>query len=91
MISDTIPVTTMETVSDQPSHTWGDKLNTEHSKCFLLQIPMLEHTPQVCPIFMNYKKVSSKGYKTPLIDVVVAVGKAIGDCNLDAVQPTHNG
>ncbi len=90
-ISDTIPIATIETVSDQPPHTWADKLNTEHSKCFLSQVPMLEHTLQVHPIFMNYKKVSSEGYKTPLIDVAVAVGKAIGDCNLDAVQPTHNG
>ncbi len=91
MISDTVPIATMETVSDQPPRTRADKLNTEHSKCFLSQVPMLEHTLQVHPIFMNYKKVSSEGYKTPLIDVAVAVGKAIGDCNLDAVQPTHNG
>ncbi len=52
---------------------------------------MMEHTPQVCPIFMNYKKVSSEGYKTPLVDVAVAASKAVGEANVDAVQPTHNG
>ena len=52
---------------------------------------MLEHTPQVCPVLVHYKKVSSEGYCTPLIDVVVAVGKAVGEANVDAVQPTKNG
>ncbi len=32
-----------------------------------------------------------EGYKTPLIDVAGAAGKAVGTINVDAVQPTRNG
>ena len=52
---------------------------------------MMEHTPQVHPVFVHYKKVSSEGYCTPLIDVAVAAGKSVGEANVDTVQPTKNG
>ena len=52
---------------------------------------MLEHTPQVCPVFINYKKVSATGMKTHLVYVAIAVAKAVGEKNVDAVQPTRNG
>ena len=71
--------------------SWAEFLNIEHSKSFQSNILMMEHTPQVCLIFVNYKKVSSEGYKIPLVDVTVAASKAVGEANVDAVQPTHNG
>ena len=73
------------------TQSWAEPLNTEHSKSFQSNILMMEHTPQVHPIFVKYKKVSSEGYKTPLVDVAVAAGKAVSKANVDAVQPTHNG
>ncbi len=70
--------------------SWAECLNTEHSKSFQSNIPMIEHTPQVHLIFVNYK-VSSEGYKTPLVDIAIAASKAVSEANVDAVQPTRNG
>ncbi len=47
------------------TQSWAECLNTEHSTSFQSNILMMEHTPQVHLIFVNYKKVSSEGYKTP--------------------------
>ncbi len=52
---------------------------------------MLEHKPQVSPVFVNYHQVSFEGYKTPLIDVAVAVGKVVSNANVDTIQLTRNG
>ncbi len=71
--------------------TRAEQTSKDCSKCFQAKVPMLEHTPQVHPVFVNYKKVSSEGYHTPLIDVAVAARKAVGETNVDAVQPTKNG
>ena len=58
---------------------------------FQTNTPMLEHKPQVSPVFVNYKHISFEGHCTPLIDVAVAVGKVVGDINVNAIQPTRNG
>ena len=71
--------------------TWAERASKDHSKCFQSKVPMMEHTPQVHPVFVHYKKVSSEGYCTPLIDVAVAAGKSVGEANVDTVQPTKNG
>ena len=63
----------------------------ERKSHFQSDIPMLEHKPQVSLVFINYRHVSFEGHHTPLIDVAVAVGKVVGDVNIDAVQPTQNG
>ena len=52
---------------------------------------MMEHKPDVRRVFMNYKKVSFEGFHTPLIDVAIAVGKIVGDRNVDGIQPMKNG
>ncbi len=71
--------------------TWAERASKDHSKCFQLKVPMMEHTPQVHLVFVHYKKVSSEGYGTPLIDVAVVAGKSVGEANVDVVQPTKNG
>ncbi len=79
------------TTNDTPPRSWADLANKDHSAHFPSDTPMLEHTPTVRPVFVNYKKVSFEGFRTPLIDIAVAVGHAVGDMNVDAVQPTWNG
>ncbi len=50
---------------------------------------MLVHKPDVAPVFLNFKQV--EGFKIPLIEVVAAVGKVVGDTNVDGVQPMRSG
>ncbi len=77
--------------NQDPKSTWAAMANKDCSKCFLSSIPMLDHTPKVNPVFIHYKRISSEGYKIPLIDVAIAAGKVVKDQNVDAVQPMRNG
>ncbi len=42
-------------------------------------------------MFLNFKQVAQEGYKIPLIQVATAIAKAIGEVNVDAIQPMQNG
>ncbi len=70
--------------------SWAEVAVQERQAHFQTNVPMLEHKPQVTPVFVNYKWISFEGQKTPLIDIAVAVGKAVGNVNVDAIQPTRN-
>ncbi len=91
MSGDTADKTSEITGDSSTPPTWAERASKDHSKCFQSKVPMIEHTLQVHPVFMHYKKVSSEGYFTPLIDVAVAAGKSVGEANVDAIQPTKNG
>ena len=83
--------TTAQTVVNAVQRSWSEIAGADRSQTFADNIPMLEHTPQVRPIFVNYKKVSATGFKAPLIDVAIAIAKVVSDKNVDAVQLTRNG
>ncbi len=89
--ADSIPLSTAGGSTSLPVHLWLDMAAKERSQSFCDNIPMLEHIPQVCPVFVNYKKVSAVGFKTPIVNVAITVAKSVGDKNVDAVQPTQNG
>ena len=78
-------------VSDtsRSSKSWSDIVN--EADCFVSDTLVLSHKPEVAPIFLNFQQVSREGFKTPLIEVAAAVGKVVGDINVDGVQPLHNG
>ncbi len=52
---------------------------------------MLEHKPEVWPVFLGFKRVVREGYKIPLIQVTAAVGDMVGKQNVDVVQPMKSG
>ncbi len=52
---------------------------------------MLEHKPEVRPVFLGFKRVAREGYKIPLIQVVAAVGDVVSKQNVDVVQPMKSG
>ncbi len=74
-----------------PPRSWADLAGRDCETHFSVDTLMLDHTPTVQPIFVNYKKVSFKGFRTPLIDIAATVGQVVGDENVDAIQPTRNG
>lgn len=76
---------------DTPPRSWADLAGRDCATHFSADMLMLDHTPTVRPIFVNYKKVSFEGFRTPLIDIAAIVGHVVGDENVDAVQPTRNG
>ena len=68
---------------------WAELVN--EAECFVSDLPVLGHKPEVALIFLNFKCVAHEGYKIPLIEVAAAVGKVVGDSNVDGVQPMHSG
>ncbi len=78
-----------EQSQSQSSHTFAEV--ADYSKWFSPNFHMLDHKPEVRPIFLGFKRVAREGYKIPLIQVVAAVGDVVGKQNVDAVQPMRSG
>ena len=72
-----------------PRKNWAELVNeAEH---FVSDLPVLGYKPEVAPIFLNFKHIACEGYKIPLIEVASALGKVVGDSNVDGIQPMHSG
>ncbi len=63
----------------------------DFSKGFSPNFHILEHKPEVQPVFLGFKRVAREGYKIPLIQVAAAVGDVVGKQNIDAVQLIKSG
>ena len=72
-----------------PRKNWAELVN--EAECFVSNLPVLGHKPEVAPIFLNFKHIAHEGYKIPLIEVAAAVGKVVSDSNVDGIQPIHSG
>ncbi len=71
------------------NRTWSDVVN--ESERFVSNVPVMAHKPDVALVFLNFKQVSREGFKIPLIEVAAAVGKVVGDTNVDGLQLMRSG
>ncbi len=87
------PSQTPSVAQVQPDQIQGQPQNTPLSFAqvvadasgFHEAIPSVEHRPEVCPVFLNFKRVGREGHKIPLIQVATAVAKTVGEKNVDAI------
>ena len=63
----------------------------DYSKGFLPNLPSLEHEPDICPIFLGFKRIAREGSKILLIQVAAAVGVVVSQWNVDGIQSICSG
>ena len=75
--------------SSKGTCNWSDIVN--EAERFISGLPVAGHKLEVAPIFLNFKQVAREGFKIPLIEVAAAVGRVVGDINVDGIQLMQSG